>query len=97
VTATPPAPGGWSLPFAEQAASRLHDATDGVLAGALTVGAIITETPIGRFPGLMFRFQDSNGAWSKPITVLLDAHHLAQVPDLVIEATATAIRRAGGR
>jgi hypothetical protein len=89
--------GGWSLPFEEQPMADLHDAADGVVVGALTVAGAVADTAIGRFPALVFRFQDSRGEWSRPVTLLLDAPHLADVPRLVTAATEAAIRRAGGR
>ena len=87
--------GGWSLPFEEQPTSDLHDASNAVMVGGLVVMGAMIPTPLGRFPALVFRFEDATRRQLPPIVLVLDAVQMAEVPPLVTAAVEAAIRRTG--
>lgn len=93
--------GGWNLPFEEHdpAPLTLDDGTT-IVAGSIVAMGAVTETPLGRFPLLILRFQTSQtrpGAPMPTVALLLDVESLRRVPSLVEQAIAAAIRKAGGR
>lgn len=89
--------GGWSLPFAEQDTSPMHDARDAIPSGGLVVMAATLPTPLGTFPVLIFRFEDGNREYMRPIALVMPAEQLRDLPALITASVAAAIRRAGGQ
>jgi hypothetical protein len=88
---------GWSLPFEEQPTDPMHDTGDAVMVGGLVVMGAVIPSPLGSFPALVFRFQDAERQFLRPIALVLDAVRMRGVPPLVTASVEAAIRRAGGQ
>lgn len=94
-------PGGWDLPFQEHDTPQpiTLSGTNTIVAGGLVAMGALTETPLGRFPILILRFDvpGTDPAHMPSVALLMDIEHLRQVPALVEQAVNAAIRKAAGR
>lgn len=79
------------LPFEEDNTGTQLDLSDALVSGAVVVMAVVTN--IG--PALVFRFHKPDGTgFYPPILLAAPPSSLRNLPGLVYQATATAIRRA---
>lgn len=81
------------LPFEENGDPVEVDLA-GHLAASVVVLASTTETVLGRFPALVFRFYDAHREPYPDVVLLLDPEQAEKLPALVTEATAAAVRAA---
>ena len=89
--------GSWHVPFEESSGppEPLHDADQAIVVGAIVVIGAVADTPLGRHPMLVFRFEGADGAMLPPIALLVDAPTMRNIPGIITGAANAAIRRAG--
>jgi len=71
------------------------DADQAIVVGAIVVIGAVADTPLGRHPMLVFRFEGADGAMLPPIALLVDAPTMRNIPGIITGAANAAIRRAG--
>lgn len=80
------------LPFEQSGGDPVEVDLSGHLAASVVVLASTTETVLGRFPALVFRFYDGHRQPFPDVVLLLDPEQAEKLPALVTAATAAAVR-----
>lgn len=84
----------WNLEFvAVDDELPMLDEGQAVLVGAVVLRAGVVDSPLGKYPALIFGFKDGGGKEVNPIVLVMDSSAMAKVPRLVSKAVMQALKK----